>query len=259
MFDPIQEEYRNHHFSLSPHIHLLLLLLHYRLNFTGQNILKSKASIMDPSMWTRSSSSISSSDADDDNIECGFSSSSSNDDVSLESSCSAGPQEMVIASSKMKNNGKIPRRLSQSSQLSFRRAKASLLPQTPTFSSTSTSSSPERKDLHHLIPSMFTFSLLTLLLFIITLFTFSQQHSKMESMRLQLDISNQHRTFLEKSASDLQAKVTSREGAMNHCRDAHMTLSKQHKEQRGTVRELEEEIAELRREIERLNSRDAEE
>ena len=224
-------------------------------------MLTTKASIMAPSMRTRSRSSISSSDADGDNIECGFSSHSINDDVSLESSSSssAGPQEMVITLSKLKNNGKIPRRRSQCSQLSFRRSKSPWLSaQMPPFSTTSTSSSPERKDLRHLTPNMATLSL-AFLLFIMTIFTFTQQHSTVESMRLQLDVSNQHRTFLEQSASNLQAKVASREGAMNHCRDAHLTLSKQHKEQRGTVRELEEEIAELRREIERLKGRDKDE
>ncbi|KAL3826878.1 hypothetical protein ACHAXA_000846 [Cyclostephanos tholiformis] len=210
---------------------------------------------MTPSM--RTSSSIAS--CDGDNIESGYSSNSSHDEISsLNSSSSASPQEMVIMVSKWTNNGKASRRRSHYEQLRHRRSKASCLsPQLPSFSSTSTSSSPLLKDIYHHIPTIATSSS-ALLLFLITIFTISHQHTEIESMRLQLEISNQHRAHLEKSATDLQSKVTSREAALIHCNDAHLTLSKHHKDQSGKVRELQEELAELRQKFERLVDGNAE-
>ena len=215
----------------------------------------SKRSIMMPSM--RTSSSIASSD--DEDIESGYL--SEHDDIScLDCSSSAGPREMVITMSKLTNTGKMPRRRSQCSQLSFRQHAylssasgdgdyTSLLPQTPPFSSTSTSSSSRRgKDpYNHQFP---TLAVLTTVLVLIgiTMFVVLQQHAEMTSLRSQLEIATQSRPYLEKSASDLHSTLKLRQAA----NQAHATTTRHNLEISNMVRTLRRELDESKRDVERL-------
>jgi hypothetical protein len=210
----------------------------------------SQQSIMMPLMnW---SSSISSSS--DDDIESGY---SSNED-SICNNSSAGQCEMAITVSKLMNNGKIPRRRSQCEQLSFRKPKkaSQLLPQpSPSSLASSSSSSPKRKDTsYHLL--MIT-SFMALLLFVMQIFVVSQQHVQVASLKLQLKIANQHRAFLEKSASDLHFKLTLRDTALSHCNDVHSRMLKDNLGQGDVMRTLRQELIESRIEVDQLKARDS--
>ena len=203
---------------------------------------------MTPSM--RMSSSLTSSVEDD--IEGGY---SSNEDSSCNNS-SADPREMVIIVSKLMNNGKMPRRRSQCEQLSFRRPKASLPQPPPSSSHSSSPSSPKRKGPSYHLPIMITSSL-ALLLVVLATSVISQQHAQVASLQLKLEIANQHRAYLEKSASDLHTKLTLRDTALGHCNDAHSRIFKDNLGQGDAMRTLRQELIESRREVDRLKVRDA--
>lgn len=208
----------------------------------------SQQSIMTPLM--RMSSSLTSSD--DDDIEGGY---SSNEDCNSNNS-SADPREMVIMMSKLVNNGKIPRRQSQCEKLSFRRPKASLPQPPPSYSQSSSSPSPKRKDQSYHLPIIVTSSL-SLFLVVLAIFVVSQQHAQVASLQLKLEIANQHRAYLEKSASDLHFKLTLRDTAVGHCNDAHSRMLKDNLGQGDVMRNLRQELIESRIEVERLKARDA--
>ena len=206
---------------------------------------------MMPSM--RESSSLASSD--DDDIESGY---SSHDDI----------PEMVITVSKLMNNGKIPRRRSQCEQLSFRRSSVLsssgdsdnaswLLPQLlPSSSQSLSSSSPQRKDPSYHLPVMAASSS-ALLLVVMTIFVVAHLHDQVATLRSHLEIANQSRAYLEKSASDLHSKLTLRETALNHCNRAHSTTTKHNLDQSDALRTLRQELIESNLKIERLMDRDA--
>ena len=199
----------------------------------------------------RTSSSIASDD--DDDIESGY---YSNDDSTLNTE----PHEMVITVSKLTNNGKSPRRRSQCENLSYRRPcgltpsgdddeACWLLPTLhPSSSSTASSSSTQRKEPNYHIPTMAASSL-ALLLVITTAFAVSQQYAQVASLRSQLEIANQSRAYLDKSASDLRASLMLRETSLSHCNRAHLTKTDE-------LKTLRQELLESNREVERLKDRD---
>ncbi len=216
-----------------------------------------KRSKMMPSMM-RTSSSIASSEEED--IESG--NLSEHDDMScLDCNSSAGPQEMVITVANLTSNGKMPRRRSACSQLTFRQhpylsSSSSddyspwLLTQMPAFSSTSTStssSSRRGKDpYYHHIPILA--ALTSVLIIGISMFVFSQQYAEITSLRSQLEIANQSRAYLEKSASDLHSTLKLRQTALNHCNQAHITTTRHNLEISDAVRSLRRELDESKRE-----------
>jgi len=223
------------------------------LTATTTNMSTSQKSIMMPSM--RESSSLAS--FDDDDIEGGY---SSHDDDDI--------PDMVITVSKLMNNGKMPRRRSQCEQLSFRRPSVLsssgdsdnatwLLPQLHSSSSqSSSSSSPQRKNPSYHLPVMAASSS-ALLLVVMTIFVVAQLHAQVATLRSHLEIANQSRAYLEKSASDLHSKLTLRETALNHCTRAHSTATKHNLDQSDALRTLRQELIESNLKAERLMDRDA--
>ena len=194
----------------------------------------------------RMSSSLTSSD--DDDIEGGYY--SSNEDCSSNNS-SANPRGMAIMVSKLMNNGKMPRRRSQCENL-----KASLPQPPPSSLQSSSSSSTKRKDSSYHLPIIMTSSL-SLLLVVLAIFIVSQQHAQLASQQLKLEIANQHRAYLEKSASDLRFKLTWLDTAVGHCNDAHSRMLKHNLGKGDAMRNLLQELVESRQEADRLKARDA--
>jgi hypothetical protein len=213
----------------------------------------------------RMSSSIASSE--DEDIESGYT--SEHDNISSNIG-KPDPHDMIITVSKLTSNGKIPRRRSNCEQLRFRQASCSsctgdvdnvpwLLPQMPPFSPTSTSRSSSQRDNdpnHHHIPILAALASAFILIGI-TILVVSQQHAEMTSLRSQLEIANQSRAYLEKSASDLHTTLLLRQTALNHCNQAHATTTRHNLEISDKVGTLSRELLESNREVERLMDRDA--
>lgn len=88
--------------------------------------------------------------------------------------------------------------------------------------------------------------ILLIALFTITLF---QQHT-LTTLRSELQITNQHRTYMIQSQSNLLRQLQERESSMEQLKHSHDVMNKINLDMSGSVERLKEEIKELKKERE---------
>mmetsp|Transcript_1609 Transcript_1609/g.3522 ORF Transcript_1609/g.3522 Transcript_1609/m.3522 type:complete len:293 (-) Transcript_1609:704-1582(-) len=232
--------------------------------------------ITKPAQLTASSSqSSSSSDDENDDIEVGYNSSQEDNNNKHHNNNNNNILSKFIPT----EAGRMARRRSQCEQLSFRQRSSvfskihnnddhqqsvPVLPKNIQFDpflisnnaeeeNSSSSSSSHSKQYHHLSPALFLLLFISIIsissIFIIIIY---HQQTELNSLRQELQITNQHRLVMEHAQNTLRTQLHDREASLTRYRHTHERMSKLNRDMSVSFSKLQQDYVSTAKELERL-------